>query len=313
MANTDLLANTPLKTAGGIPYRLQAGYPTINAEEDSTTATEVYLIRASDAEAFYAESMPPPGILFKTNFLPPRRRMPGSDWLVTKSLSFKPHDETFPWDPFGVYSGSFSNASKTFEQYCLVTIEYEASLEAGDNERNTEDPVTFLERTITAGGQFLAIPSNKTRVVDGDVNATEGSGFGSSQNVRDHQSTLMVNIPTVEFAYKWKFVPSPNFSTIFSNLGKVNSNKSPMFFDAEKETVLFTGISAQQNFIWNGAGARTQPWTIDFKFSQRIVRWDGGVYGWNHIYNPHENKWQRAFRANGGSLYESFNIDASFR
>jgi len=154
-------------TAGGIPYRLMGGYPQIQQSDDGTKVTEQYLLKSSDASAFAAESLPPPIISNGIGYLPPRRAMPNSGYFITRNISFKPHSDELVWDPMAFYVDSASNES--FDPYCLVDIEYETSQENEENQRDVNDPVTFLERSMTAGMQWLSLPPQKVMLLGGDV------------------------------------------------------------------------------------------------------------------------------------------------
>lgn len=324
MAAKDYLEGAKTKTAGGIQYRLMPG-STVDASDEETTASETYLMRAKDVAAFYFESLPPPIVFLNLGgFLPLRRRMPGAPFLITKKINVKGHTDDLPFDPMRAWhpsndgSGAFSSSEydKTFNDLCLVTIEYSTSLRSNDEDVDPFDPTTFLERSMTAGGQVLSIPPHNTKVQARDVNnviddnAAYGK-VGAEEDNRDQQHSVLKVIPTVEHNLKWKFVPNPNFDTIFSALGKVNDRTSRVLHNAARETCLFVGVSAQQSFVWNGASSTAQPWSIDFRFSQRIVREGGRTYGWNHIYIPHKGRWGKVSRG-GRPLHESFNVDRFF-
>lgn len=377
-------SDTIASTAGGIQYRLQAGSPQIRQTKDEATATETYLIKSTDAEAFSAESFPPPVMINGVGFLPPRRRMPGTTAYVTSNLDFGPQSDEKVWDPMGVYS----NENASFDDNCLVKIEYSTELDNDENERNPQDPVTFLERSITAGGQFLSIPPKKTQVQDSDVdfrnctNATamengkptvngvpvagqevidndggssaapnysfvmnpdgeficvdpqgtpapdgacdldHSGGYGDSakgqsedstaDENRDQELPILLHIPTVEYSLKWPLALNPFFGHIFRNLGRVNSDSHPIFWNAKRETILFTGVTATQKFVWTGAAAVAQPWNIEFRFSQRIINSCGRTYGWNHVYSPTKGRWVRVWMASGQPLYSSFSVKKFF-
>lgn len=293
-----------LQTAGGIPYKLMEGYPKINVTDEKTTGTEKYLINASNVSSFVLESLPPPVILGNFYFRAPRRRMPGAGFLNTATLSFEPHTGEKPGDPFYTDLGLSSDAhDETYDPLYMVTIQYETGKDAEDDERDEDDPETFLEHSVSGGGEFLSIPSQNTKVAEGDV---ETSVSQSDQvNNSDRQMPMLKTIPTIEHTLKWEYVINPNWDQIFLSLGHVNDRELSWLFNSPAETCLFMGVSGNQTYTWDGATTRIQPWTLDFKFSQRyiseVVTGDAGqvaeTYGWNHAYSPRLGKWVYVYRA----------------
>jgi len=391
MDNTDRLADVTT-FSGGIPYRVQNGYPKIEITEDKTTATEQILIRSWQAKAFALQSFPPPVIRNRISYRPQKRALPGT-WgagsLLTQKVTFEPFTNR-PWDPLFV---DLTNQG-AYDDLCLVTIEY-ASERASCIEQDIDDPTTVMERSITAGGQFLSIPPNKLRVQNGDVfgrvddncgiggagipfvakNAGaahpqwagvddgdgvpwidgspsvapapeyQGTGFVECYNVdgqgvptadcgpvpgsdtdptlpggseedpepnQDQKMPCLLTIPTAEITASWPLVLSPRIDRYISVLGRVNTNRSRLLFNASPETCLFTRFSASQKFIWNGATTCAQPWDLEFGFSHRVVREEGFIYGWNHVYSPDSGCWKRVYRANGYPLHWGFNVDRFF-
>ena len=319
------------RTAGGIPYRLLEGYPKMVGGDDGQTATEKYLLLSSSASAFYAESFPPPVLRIGSAFLPPRRRMPGTNFLITKQIEFAPQSETMVWAPFG--------ASRTgYDPYCVATITYEAMQEE-----------SIFERSVTAGMQFLSIPAARTSIRDEDVNGLPGESYAgvdpdnpsaetldpklntkllftskgaadlrrdrvspSSSVMRednlDAQTPILMHVPTCEWALRWKLVPNPNFAWYVYHLGRVNSDSPAILGGPSPETCLFAGFSAQQRFVWSGGSVFSQPWTVEFKFSQRQVPSQGPVYGWNHVYHSIKGRWVRVLRPDGTWMHPTFSV-----
>jgi hypothetical protein len=393
MAKSDTrhLDSTKFTTPGGVNYRVMMGYPIINLSDDGSTATEQYLIKSTDANKFAQESFPPPVVINGLGFRPPRRQMPGTSF-TTQSIEFKPFNDDLTWDPIGVYD-AVNLKDEGFHPYCLATIEYAITLQDADNEPDPKEPLTFLTRTITAGGEWLSLAPEKTLLLEGDIEgkkcknprtvkhvpATESeparnvmlmngveielSDFdiaaqavdfdggtleiGNHTLLRESDGTLvcvdpqgqpssdltecqhafendkieenqdlelpvLIPIHTVEYTIKWEMFLNPQFNRMFGLLGRVNSDEHPIFFYAPRETVLFTGISASQKFVWNGATARAQPWEIEFHFSQRIARDCGRKYGWNHVFAPKKGVWVRAMRANGLPLHYSMSMKSFF-
>jgi len=371
-------------TVGGVPYRLMGGYPKISQSDEGTRVSEQYLIKSSDAGKFSAESFPPPVVFENFGAIQQRRRMPGSGYFITKNVSFKPQSEELVWDPMLVYGDVSKN--EAFDPYCLVDIEYETQKDSDSTKQDKDDPTTFLERSISAGGQWLSLPPQKVMLLPGDVrgrkcaNETkvvtdEGQPHievagqkidpqepidflgGSEANPnwlevdpgwegddiinldpdgkiitplrvqpeanddpstslvdnKDYELPVLLPIQTIEYTLKWDMVLQPRFGKYFKYIGMVNSDSHPLFWKALRETILFNGISASQKFVWSGGTVAAQPWTVDFRFSQRIVNDCGMTYGWNHVYVPDRGGWMRLYRANGQPLHHTFSIKQFFK
>ena len=80
-------------------------------------------------------------------------------------------------------------------------------------------------------------------------------------------------------------------------------------FKATKHCLLYMGVSGSQSYLWDGSSTGVQPWSLDFKFSQKEIHEDGKVYGHNHIYSPKDGDWVQLRRANGKTLL----LDANLR
>ena len=302
--------STRLSTSGGIPYKKMAGSPTFSLSAESNTAQESYLIRASDLSAFYLESIPPPVAYFPWVTWPARRAMPGTSYFITKTINARPHTGDKAADPFGVDSGA---PTDQYDREMVVDISYEVNMESG-TERDESNPVTFLEHSIQAGGETEAYGPNKMQVTTGTVlSRPNAAGWVT---VADRKLPNTKTIPTVEHQLRWDYVLSPPWATIYSYLGTVNNATFAFFNNALRETVLFMGISGTQKYLWNGASAIVQPWSLDYRFSQRYIVENGNTYGWNHVYVPQKNEWmfvRRGAAANANLLYEENDFAQLFR
>jgi len=282
-------------TYGGIPYKLMDGYPQISGSRDGAKAVEKYLIRASDVDGFFAESLPAPTIIFGGFYVPPRRRMPGSGILVTQDIAFAPQSNVGkPGDPLGYDAGATAG---TYCDFYEATINYATEFESADNEQDPADPTTFLEHSVTVGGEFLSVPPTNTYVSEGGIGDTEGAKTAN----RDQTAPIVKTMPTIEHTLKWKLCLNPDWDKIISMLGRVNSVTHEIFFDANPETVMFMGVSGSRSYVWNGASAQVQPWTLDFRFSHKEYQEDGQTYGHNHIYSPKGTMFKRVYRQHEGS------------
>ena len=278
MAATITLAKT---TAGGIPYTTMQGSPTFSANQDASTAKEDIIIEKVNLANFVFESFPIPEDL--NQFIDLRRRLPvltGVDNMgtpfLTKAIDFVPFNSDLALDA---------------QTYVKVSIIYETAQKKDGDE---DDPETFLTHTLNAGGQLIAIPSQHMEADDAPPN---------KRKLQEPNVPITVFIPTIEHSFSWARVQVPPFAAIRSNLGKVNN---AVFLTAPKESLLFLGVSASQDFTLEGE----EPWRIDFKFSERNKQ---GL-GWNHFFLPSTGKWEKLKNADGEFAYEeSSTFDQLFK
>lgn len=323
-------ASTRLATLGGIPYKQNQGFPKFAISKDGVTAQEEYLIRSSDLNDLFQEAFPVPYITEDGYaFFPSRRTMPGASLLRTKTMTARPHTGSKPADPFGLDSGA---PNETYDDAYLVTIDYETWK---NEDEDPKDPRTFLERSISGGGEFISLGPQNTETGD---KALGSDGSPQPEDTTDNQQgtpddptetlpTADPNIPfvkfvpTAEFSFKWPLVARPPWRTMFRYLGTVNGYISDssgtlddiqyalhqnLFFNAEPETILYKGFSATQKFVWRGSSVVVQPWEVELQFSLKRVEEPGvggptdGIFGWNHVWVPREQRWRRLFRRKPG-------------
>jgi hypothetical protein len=288
---SSLLSTARLETVGGIPYKLVEGYPKFTFSENKSKATEKYIVASNQLGAFYTESFPSPFVLGGFIDLPPRRYMPGAPWMVTKEIQAEPHTGDLPGDPLLTDTPA---PAGTYDTEYMVTIMYEAKLESEDDQRDPRDPITFLERSISIGGEFISVPPQKTKHAEADVG--QDPQEGASEGTTEPQLPIVKTIPTGQLQYKWSYVLQPNWTDIWGYLGKVNNSKEEVFFDLEKECVMFLGVNGNQKFLWNGSSVRVQPWDLTFNFSVKRVEERKKVYGWNHVWIPKKQEWRKLLR-----------------
>lgn len=301
------IENSRLQTDGGIKYKLESG-PSLGASESGVTAKERYIIKATDCEAFLLESIPPPQVFGAFIQKGPRRRMPGSSILFTKSVSFDPFTSDKPGDPFSFDPGATAG---TYNDLYYAAIEYEFSF-ADDDDKDENDPTTFLEQAVNVGGEFLNLSAK---------NLKEKSEYDSSKRaMQDPLNVVSKIIPSVEHSLTWKFALKPPWETIVKTLGKVNSGEFKFGrFNTPEEHVLFVGVAGKQEYVWGGQGIRIKPWNLDFKFLEKRVEDvdDAGnifVYGWQHVYSSKDHKWVRVLRMPGErDLYELADFNQMFK
>lgn len=287
-----------LSTAGGIAYKLLSMKG--GESDESATATEVYVIRASNLDAFMIESFPTPQVIGNLIAISPRRAMPKRPFLVTKQVDFESVDDR-PIDPFG--NDALAPAG-TYQPLVKLTIQYEIARQNEDDQPDENNPESFLEHSINAGAEYLHIPPKKVEISAKGIE--EQSAADVFEVNKDPQLGAYKIIPTIEHSLRWKFVLKPAWTTIYQTLGKVNDAAIKVFNDAKPESVLFSGISGQQSYRYFRRTIQTLPWSLDFKFSQRCVFEANKTYGWNHVYSPNKNAWVKLRRQeNNLFLYET--------
>jgi len=290
------------RSASGIPYTLREGYPTFSFSDESNTAKEQYIIHKFNMSAFHLISMPPPIVFGDNVIVPPRRPLPGTLALVTKSLDFSPLKQDLPQDPFNLF-GEYGYDN----DYMVVDISYETNA-INEEEDDTQDPITFLEVGFDTTAELLKVPVMRTHF--GEEETVAGQETNAEDINVDNDIPATIVIPTTTYTLNWKLALNPNFKLFRSLIGRLNKLKDPLFFDAPKETILFAGFSGKRSFLWQDDGSTTvTPWDLNFKFVGKHVEADNvvdaAVAGWNHVYRPSTGKWERIVRANGSFLYDT--------
>ena len=291
-----------LTTFGGIPVKVVSRNGSFGEEDAS--ATEVYIIKASNLTAFALESFPLPFTLFGTIFYPRRRFLPSIPTLVTKTISWEALTEGKPTDPFA----SDPNApSGTYEEFVKVTIEYGTSevndADDGDGS-DTDDPKTFLEISSNASVEFLSPPIRSTSKW-----VYKNASQEEVKEIDVQQSTMQ---PQTEWNTVWSQIPQGFFNTTLigrlrSKLGKVNNSVMSLFYDAPIETILFIGWSLREQFTWRTGFSGQPPVQLELKFLEKNIfvtdkNGDVDQVGHNHIWRPGEG-WVRML-VNDNPIYQ---------
>lgn len=324
-----------LETDGGIPYRLQPGYPTFDFAQDKVTATEVYIIPASRIGDFYFECMPGVRILMNgttpTLVINGGRPLPGTTFITTKTITLRPwQGDAFPGDPFEVDRADLGNTAwqRTYAMYYEATITYETTPFGGDDDDatpNEQEPESFLEHSVSVGGQLIATQTAKVKIKEQTLSQNPGYPdldptyvVPEADRVENKDPLLPTTrlIPGIEHNLKWRYCLRPAWSVIRASLGVLNDRALPLFFNAPAETIMFTGLSGSQQYLWTGQftrnSIRVRPWNMDFKFSERYIIEAGEEYGWNHVYSPLKGKWVRLVRPDGKGMYTVANLKDIF-
>lgn len=335
--------NFRLVTAGGIPYALMEGYPQFKFTADDATATEKYIIAAENLAAFIDECFPEPTVLYGIILASNKRRLPGNEVMITREVSVEPVDMTKPIDPYGIDPNA---PPGTYGDKIYVTCNYTTAGNEDDDDQDPQNPETFLTRSANVGGEFLALnaPNVKWKAQVKKDNAAgdavlagvsehpemmdplnlpgavpEGADDavdGAIEPNKDFQLPITKILPTIEWTLSWKEVIAPPWQQIRELLGKVNDRQLPLFFNAPKDTTLFLGVAAKQEFTARRGVSFIfrKPWSIDFKFTEKHGKDDGVVIGWNHFWRPEKNRFDILLRQPGNKkAYEAGNFARLFQ
>lgn len=274
------------RTAGGIRYKLIEG-PRFEIDLDNPPrAFEKYIIRAQDLDDFYVESFTP------TNPYT-RRMMPGSDTYFTEKLTYTPlHDNQKPADPLAVDPTA---PDGTYEKFYVADIEYKGGIDRS----STTDPEVFLERSVSMGIDLITVDSTKTDTGSGEA----GAEPADVDENHDDTAPYTKACPVIDMTASWKFVINPNWARFASYIGCVNKAAHALFLNSEPDTVLFSGVSGRQLFLYKAGAWTVQPWSLDFQFSIKRITEVGKVYGWNHIWSKEKQAWRFLLRNTSELLY----------
>lgn len=319
-----------LSTGTGIPYKLLEVSGDFEAENAS--AREKYLMPANRLLDFAAECFPLPYFAFGTIFYPSRRRLPGLSPLVTTKVSWKAHVDGKPIDPFSTDS---SAPDGTYGEVAEVDISYEVMPE-NDQERDPDDPFTFLEISGSASGEFLHGPvrgnalwvpwadesslsssSNQSSDLATGVSSKSSSWLhGSDREVREIDVPNTITQPTIEWSCRWPQIPFAWFNgtllpRLRNKMGKVNDDVW-VLFDSPAETVMFLGFTFREQFTWRTGYTGTPPIELELKFLEKNFETPEGVQvTHNHMYRPGYG-WRR-MEIDGDPLYELTDMDEIFK
>ena len=261
-------------TNGNIPLKVVDRSGVFGEEQSS--ATETYIIRATDLRALVLVLFPLPIIQGGTVVYPRRAEMPGVPALTAKSIAWKGHVEGLPSDPFG--SDPLAPAD-TYQNDLEVTVTYSTSA-ANDAEANPADPKTWLEITANGAGNFLAAGT--------DGSATWGGG---TDPVIERGIPSTITEPLVEWSVRWSQIPYEFWNTTLLNrlrdaLGKVNGSAMSLFHDAPADTILLTAWTMKQQFTWRDGLTGQAPIQLEMRFLEKNFVHTSGQVTHQHFWRP---------------------------
>lgn len=309
-----------LQTPGGIKYRRYKHKGKVTWE--SVQATEVYIIRCSDLQAFIRELFPAPQIV---NGIPIYTYTPmqGSMRISATSIEWDEFDGQLAIDPFGADSNA---PAGTYADICKVTVSYDDSADKPGNNTNPgeidqTDPTTFLQISANATGEFLHVPtpSNYSWVnADGQT----------EQNAALNAPTDLI-VPEIEWNLSWPRVNHYFFENTFidrlrSILGKTNSESYDLLYGALPDTLMFVGWSMveERQFLFNDEINNVElvrnPLRIDMKIIEKKVPYvdangEDQIAGHQHFWRPGVG-WQRLVKSLAPTdyIYERYNFNDLF-
>lgn len=304
-----------LRTPGGLPYKLKEFNGGFDQEDGE--AQVVVLILASDLYDFMTELMPEPTIVGGVSYYN-NMTLPGFPSMSVDKVTFKSLDSSMPIDPFGFDAAA---ASGTYYPVLEITILYNAK---NKNRQASElDPSSFLEISSSTSGEFITttapkgkwdkqINGNLVDLVNGNDEELEpafidnhnGEILPITRVLRSTSPPAVANptvpitivLPTTEWTVRWNRIDHGLYKdTILPRLrylmGRVNKRKFSLLFDAAPETLLFMGWSHTENHTWRANKTLIPPISIEMKFMEKRILWNGMVCGHNHMWKPGEG-WQ---------------------
>lgn len=297
-------------------------------EQDTGGIKVRALIRSVDLFTFLSEAFPPPLVIGNVT-IPQRLVFPGLPGLVMNKVSFKNQDGSRPSDPFGIDPTA---PSGTYHDAVEVTMDF-GPREIQEPDEN--DPNTFLEVSAATTGDYLhtTAPGAQWRdetAVGGDGQPGEGDGIGlsvgaftaapsqgaTSEN-RNPTTPVLIIVPETEWTVKWNHIPWDFFRRVLIHrlrycIGRVNDAPFSVLFNAEAETILLLGYTYQQNFSWRDGTVSAPPISVEMKFLEKRIVWEGIVRGHNHFWKAGEG-WKRLEITPGVKLYQTRSFDILFR
>jgi len=262
-----------LQTSSGIPYRLVNRSGSFSYE--GAEASEVYIIAASDLLSFVTTAFPEPYAMLGTLYYPQQPVMPGLGTLVPTNMTWKPHVDGLPCDPFGADTGA---PSGTYQDYIEVTIDYGLT-PSNDQQPEPNDPFTFLEVSANASGVFLSSPldgANKGRAWELPDWVVEGDHITGGESSVIHESNIPFTVTEtqVEWTIRWPSIPFSFWSNYLmarlrEKLGTVNSSPMGILHNAPMDTILFLSYSASTSFTWRAGRTGQNPIQLQMNFLEK--------------------------------------------
>ena len=265
--------------AAAIPYRVVSRSGALATEEGR--AEEVVLIEAFALQQYAAAVLPDVFDLGGKPVWAPQKQFSAGTNLWAQELTWKTHVPGKPVDPYAV---DLAAADGTYHEILEVTVIYKP-VPPGE---------TFLSVTADAAGEFLHIVPHKGDIASSS-SADSTPAAGSNPN-RYEDIPAIITVPITRWTVTWRRLPQDIFNDtiidlIRAKLGKVNSKKMPRLYNPEPDTILFLGYSYRNDYTWRSKDDYTV--TVEFRFKEKHVDWNGKVHGHNSVYVPQEGGWRK--------------------
>lgn len=296
-----------LRTGGtGVPYRILAMSGEFDPENAS--ASMELLIPASKLTQFAIEMFPQ--VIYNTNGFPLYMsfgKIYGTN-LYAQKISWKAHVDGKPIDPFGVDPTA---PSGTYGENCSVTVDFKTYNE--QDQSDPDQPETFLEVSCTGGGHFIHTdaPGAQWKLDENTVEPVE------KDRAVDPNIPMGMSVPTTDWDLAWPRVPYTYWTNtliakIRAALGQVNSAAMPIFANAPRGTILFSGYSFRRSYSWRSGTTYQSPINLNMKFQEkRVVDSGGTVRGHNDFWKPGVG-WRYLTHKDGSPVYRYTNLTGVF-
>lgn len=272
----------------------------------------VIRIRSIDLAAFVNECFPAPR-RFGAYVIYPRRFYPaGLPALECKDIDVEGFTSGRPIDPFSIDSGA---PDETYEEFLRVTINF-GPCPSNDEERDPNNPTTWLDISSSASGEYLTSGINQD-----DLQWQDADGTNEAPDEKDSPFSQSVPVVCVEWTCKWPQVPYEFYQDeliprMRNVLGRVNNGVIEMFGDAPAETILFLTYQDQYEYTWRDGYSGASPVEVTLKFLEKNFQgrqkaagtdtWQDVQVTHNHLWRPNHG-WQRPL-VNGEPIHASADL-----
>lgn len=280
MAEVDYLDSSTWRLKRfGIPIKIVQRGGSFGTIDDDSTGFEIILVSADQLDDFRKGVFPEEGNANNV-FTAQAAPMPGLEFLRADDLTWKAHNDSRPTDPFATDTTAPEN---TYHPVVEVTITYRAK----------DQPP--LELTATSTGEFI-------HGGGGPCWWLPTRGTTQNEAVRNKKKNIPVPIvvPETDWSLRWPRFGGQHIERLIprlrARLGKVNSKKMKILFDAVPETIMFVGWDYRESPTFASANVdsiiRAKFVEITLKFLEKNVEdKDGNVRGHNDFWQEGKG-WQ---------------------
>ena len=270
----------PATPGGDFKVKLMEGYPRLSIGKDDAMVEEQIIIEAEEVGRFISDAFPLVSVKSDKLQVPKTRTrfFPGLGVFLASTIEAQPFIEGLPADPFLLDEGA---PEKTYTRFYVLTIKYDAPPGLNDQEGSPGDeidPLTFLERSCVATGEYLHSYGPSRMRYKAELGAVGAAADAALEVETTNQAGLpvIITVPEIEWTLKWPIIPADLMSDVIvpnmdARQGTVNFAVMPIFFNAQPETVLFVGYNINQAFNWRAGFIETPPIQLEMKFLQKQI------------------------------------------